>query len=177
MVNVRRSYLRFLREKIYRHALAYFQPPGSCKIRRNFIFRPRLEKASTLVKNSKACHWPNRVSLLETARGRDNLSLAMPPSFTGHGAQYDTKSSCFDSILRATFVGERISGFLHEPACTVPLLCLPYNNVHFQRRSLVKIPRKEKDNQAMQTKATYSVKTGHLWELYWQLEYEVHLRE
>ena len=116
MLNIGRPDLRFFAlKKNYRHALG-------CTSNRfvqnaaQFCFRPRLEKALTLLTKAKF----EGLSLVDTSVApRDSPEavikkaghVTLLPPYTSHGGQYDTIfSSPFNYILRAAFVGEIISG-------------------------------------------------------------------
>ena len=48
--------------------------------------------------------------------------LALSPSSTVHGGQYDTKYVTFKLLMHAAFVADEIRGFMLEPGRSVDLL-------------------------------------------------------
>ena len=48
--------------------------------------------------------------------------MAMSPSSTVHGGQYDTKYVTFKLLMHAAFVADEIRGFMLEPGRSVDLL-------------------------------------------------------
>ena len=94
MLNTGRSDVRFFARKILQTCLGV-PPTGSCEMRRILVSPPLGKILNTIEKNEG-------LSLVDTSFApRDsprplNKELALSPSYTVHGGQYDTKYSPFD---------------------------------------------------------------------------------
>ena len=101
-------------EFFYRHALEYRQPVRSKSD--EFISSPPLGKSLDIIENVESLSFVD-TSCAPRQPEAVREKLAMSPSSTGHGGQYDTQYSPFDKTLRAAFVREIISGLQLEPVC------------------------------------------------------------
>ena len=69
-----------------------------------------------LLTSLKVCDWSRHIFGASASPRSFTKKLAMSPSSTVHGGQYDTKYVTVELLLHAAFAADEIWGFMLEPA-------------------------------------------------------------
>ena len=102
---LRSQFFEYLRETLYRHALEHLEAARSEKKLIIFLFLP---KRPIIIYCFEGPWWSGHIFDASTSPRSFKKKLAMSPSSTVHGGQYDTKYVTVELILHAAFVADEI---------------------------------------------------------------------
>ena len=94
---LRSQFFDFLRETLYKHALEHLEAAGLPTV-----------NAYLLLTSLKVCDWSGHIFGASASPRSLTKKLAMSPSSTVHGGQYDAKYVAFEYLLHAAFAAAEI---------------------------------------------------------------------